>query len=350
MNGSPGMASEFLPLLSESVILCVPFVMLGGGLSAQDCSAHKSGAYTGEVSAEMIAKAGAKYCIVGHSERRRYHNETDEIVLQKAMRCIENNITPIVCVENAGQVAGFKNIPPASFILAYEPVSAIGTGLVPSAADIEKVHTEISEIVPNVSVLYGGSVNPENAQEILDIKNVGGLLIGGASLDIEKFKKIIAVGHGSDVINEVVPDSRPTAHDLNDKYLRAVAELDNLRKRTAVDIENAARNRAMVISNAFLPLVDAIDAATGHSPDDDGISALKKAADNVLGKIGIVKIETVGQMLNPQFHNAISTEESDMPTNSIVREMQSGFMFGDSVLRTAMVVVSKGKDDETAHI
>ena len=133
--------------------------------------------------------------------------------------------------------------------------------------------------------------------------------------------------------------------ELQDKYLRTLAELENTRKRTATDIENAARSRAMSIAEQFLPLIDAIDTAAGHAPDDPGIQTLKKASDNTIAKIGIVRIETAGQTLNPLFHNAISIEESDLPANAVTREMQPGFMFGDMVLRTAMVAVSKGKDD-----
>ena len=134
---------------------------------------------------------------------------------------------------------------------------------------------------------------------------------------------------------------------LKDKYLRTLAELENTRKRSSSDVENAMRSRGRAVAEQFLPLVDAIDAATVHSPDDKGIKTLKQAADNTLTKVGIVRIETVGQIMNPQFHNAIMTEDSDKPTNTIIREMQSGFMFGDTVLRAAMVAVSKEKNDDT---
>jgi molecular chaperone GrpE len=137
------------------------------------------------------------------------------------------------------------------------------------------------------------------------------------------------------------PDPEKEIAELKDKFLRAMADAENTRRRAAADIENTARARAMSVAGEFLPLVDAIDAAAAHAPEDEGIRALKKAADNVLAKIGIMRIETIGQMLNPQFHNVIMAEESDRPANTIVRELQSGFMFGDMVLRSAMVAVAK---------
>ena len=138
------------------------------------------------------------------------------------------------------------------------------------------------------------------------------------------------------------PNSDNELAEMKDKYLRAAAELENTRRRSLADIENAARARAINIAEQFLQLIDAIDAAVEHAKDDEGIQTLKKAADNTLAKLGITRIETAGQQLNPQFHNAVSTEPSDKPANVVIREMQSGFMFGDSVLRAAMVVVSKG--------
>jgi molecular chaperone GrpE len=131
--------------------------------------------------------------------------------------------------------------------------------------------------------------------------------------------------------------------EMKDKYLRAAAELENMRKRAATDTENAARARAMTVAKEFLALTDAIDKAAELSPDDDGIKILKNASESALLKVGITRIETKGQ-LNPQFHNAISAEKSDAPANSIIREVQAGFMFGDTVLRAAMVIVSKGSE------
>lgn len=131
--------------------------------------------------------------------------------------------------------------------------------------------------------------------------------------------------------------------ELNDKYLRAMAELENTRRRAAIDIESVARSRAMSIAEQFLPLIDAIDAAVKLSPEDQGIKTLAKAAENTLVKLGIVKIETVGQKLNPVFHNAIQMVEPETPDKSglVATELQTGYMFGDAVLRSAMVVVAK---------
>jgi len=137
--------------------------------------------------------------------------------------------------------------------------------------------------------------------------------------------------------------------ELNDKYLRALAELENARKRAALDIENAARARAMSIAEQFLPLIDAIGKAAEIAPDDEGIKVLKKAADNAMSGVGIVGIETVGQMLNPQFHNAITTEESELPANTIIKEIQPGFMFGDTVLRAAMVAAAAPKKSDAEN-
>ena len=130
--------------------------------------------------------------------------------------------------------------------------------------------------------------------------------------------------------------------ELNDKYLRAVAETDNIKRRSILDSESIARNRSINITKNFLPLIDAIFAASVHSPDDEGIKSLVKTLESTLVKIGITKIETVGEVLNPSFHNAIQiVEEKDKKTNTIISEMQSGYMFGDTVLRSAMVVVAK---------
>lgn len=138
--------------------------------------------------------------------------------------------------------------------------------------------------------------------------------------------------------------------ELNDKYLRIAAELENTRRRAALDTDSAARNRAMSVAGNFLPVMDAIDAAIVHAPEDSGIQVMAKAMEQALAKTGIVRIESVGQQLNPQFHNAIQAvdvPQSDEPCatktvpNTIVGEMQTGYMFGDNVLRPAMVIVSK---------
>ena len=129
--------------------------------------------------------------------------------------------------------------------------------------------------------------------------------------------------------------------ELNDKYLRAMAELENTRRRAAIDAESVARGRAVSIAENFLPLVDAINAAALQMPDDEGIKSLVRATGSTLEKIGIKKIESVGQPMNPQFHNAIQVIESDAQTGTVVNELQPGYTFGDSVLRLAMVIVAK---------
>ncbi len=132
--------------------------------------------------------------------------------------------------------------------------------------------------------------------------------------------------------------------ELNDKYLRIAAELENTRRRAAIDADAAARNRAMNIAGKILPVMDAVDAALKHSPDDAGIQSMARALESAFAQIGITKMETLGTVLNPQFHNAIQVIEApdkNAPANTIVEEMQSGYMFGDNVLRTAMVVVCK---------
>lgn len=130
--------------------------------------------------------------------------------------------------------------------------------------------------------------------------------------------------------------------EMNDKYLRAVAELENTRRRSALDAESRARNRAMGVAEKILPVMDAVDAALKHAPDDAGIQSMARALESAFAQIGITKIESVGEPLNPMFHNAIQVvERTDQATNTIVDEMQTGYMFGDTVLRTAMVVVAK---------
>ena len=135
--------------------------------------------------------------------------------------------------------------------------------------------------------------------------------------------------------------------ELNDKYLRMAAELENTRRRAAIDAESMARTRAMSIAGKILPVMDAVDAALKHSPDDDGIKSMARALESVFAQIGITRIGTVGEKLNPQFHNAIqimpipSDGDAKPEPDTIAAEMQAGYMFGDSVLRTAMVVVYK---------
>lgn len=144
--------------------------------------------------------------------------------------------------------------------------------------------------------------------------------------------------------DKIISDLTDKVAELNDKYLRVAAELENTRRRASLDIESVSRNRAMGVAEKILPVMDAVESALKHTPDDEGIKTMKKAIENAFAKIGIVKIESVGEILNPQFHNAIQIidkPEENTPTNTIIEELQAGYMFGDVVLRTAMVIVSK---------
>jgi triosephosphate isomerase len=186
-------------------------------LAAQDCHHQPSGAYTGEVSAEMIASTGATYTIIGHSERRLYAGETNELLMQKVMIALKNNLTPIFCIgesleeRNANKHLetiksqlkdSIFNLSAADFsklIIAYEPVWAIGTGVTATSHQAQGMHnfirTEINkkygkEISENVSILYGGSCNTKNAKELFACLDVDGGLIGGASLQAADFVSI----------------------------------------------------------------------------------------------------------------------------------------------------------------
>lgn len=191
-------------------------VSVGG----QDCHAEAAGAFTGDVSAEMLAEAGARMVILGHSERRATYGESDEVVAAKVQAALRADLEPIVCVgETLADREGGKTLDvvtwqvrnslPAelagrAFTVAYEPVWAIGTGLTPSLADIEEVHRAIRETLraqfgpagAEPAILYGGSVKPGNAAEILAVSEVGGALVGGASLKAADFLGIVAGAPG----------------------------------------------------------------------------------------------------------------------------------------------------------
>ena len=173
-------------------------------LGAQNCHHAEHGAHTGEISVDMIQSAGADYVIVGHSERRA-GGETNTDVAAKAIAAAKQGLTPIICVgesldiRKAGEAeavvsAQIKASTPeglTDYVLAYEPIWAIGTGMTATTDDIKDMHTVIREIVgPNVRILYGGSVKPANAKEILGTENVNGALIGGASLEMESLAAI----------------------------------------------------------------------------------------------------------------------------------------------------------------
>ncbi len=176
-------------------------------VGAQTCSSELKGAYTGDVSVEIISEIGCNYCIVGHSERREYHNETNEFVKKATTLLLSKNIIPIVCVGESKEVRNekFTNqfiksqisecIPKnvSNLVIAYEPIWAIGTGIIPEYEEILNVHNvimnELSHI-QNLKIIYGGSVNKENCSKIFELKTVHGALIGGASL---KFKDFLAI-------------------------------------------------------------------------------------------------------------------------------------------------------------
>ena len=187
----------------------------GFGIGAQDCHFNESGAHTGNLSAGMIAEAGATYTILGHSERRADHGETDADVKAKAEAAHAAGLGAIICVGETeeerdagmavsvvtGQLTGsFPDGAGADWVtIAYEPVWAIGTGRVPDASDVEEMHTAIRSKLEElmgegsdaVRILYGGSMNGGNAAELLAVPNVDGGLVGGASLNAEKFGPII---------------------------------------------------------------------------------------------------------------------------------------------------------------
>ena len=201
-------------VLSSFSTACVGFGLSFGG---QDCHAEPHGAHTGDLSAEMLRDAGATYVIVGHSERRTHHHETDAQVHAKALAAKRAGLTAIVCVGEteserrngialsvvARQIeASVPNVMTASdLVVAYEPVWAIGTGLTPTPADVTQVHAEIRKRLIEklglegslVRILYGGSVKPTNAAELMSVPNVDGALVGGASLKASDFFGIASV-------------------------------------------------------------------------------------------------------------------------------------------------------------
>ncbi|MFF2391666.1 MULTISPECIES: triose-phosphate isomerase [unclassified Nocardia] len=190
---------------------------------AQDVSAHDSGAYTGEISGSMLAKLGCTFVVVGHSERRQYHLEDDATVLAKTKQALKNEITPIVCIGEGlgvreagthveynleqlrGSLKGLTAEQISQVVIAYEPVWAIGTGKVASAADAQEVCGAIRgeleklaspEVAAGVRVLYGGSVNAKNIGELIRQTDIDGALVGGASLKGDEFATLSAIAAG----------------------------------------------------------------------------------------------------------------------------------------------------------
>lgn len=188
------------------------------GIASENSADKVSGAYTGEISAAMVASTGAKYAILGHSERRQYYGETDAILKEKTILALDNNLTPIFCIgETKDEREANKhfdvvdtqiknalfNLTAEEFgkiVLAYEPVWAIGTGLTASAAQAQEIHAHIRKtienkygkaVADNTTILYGGSCNDKNAKELFSCPDIDGGLIGGASLEVAKFMPII---------------------------------------------------------------------------------------------------------------------------------------------------------------
>jgi triosephosphate isomerase (TIM) len=235
MNGLRASAAEFEAMLAGApqvadkadLLVCPPATLIAAfadkargsktlAVGAQDCHPKPSGAHTGDISAEMLADAGASAVIVGHSERRADHGESDVLVRQKAEAAWRAGLTAIVCVgetqhqRDQGQTLdicrGQLNLSlpdgatAGNLVVAYEPVWAIGTGLTPTAGDVEQVHKLIRDILTErfkgegarIRILYGGSVKPSNAAELMAVANVNGALVGGASLKASDFLAIAA--------------------------------------------------------------------------------------------------------------------------------------------------------------
>jgi triosephosphate isomerase len=235
MNGLRASLAEFEAMLAGAsevagkadLLVCPPATLIAGfagkargaktlAIGAQDCHPKPSGAHTGDLSAEMLGDAGASAIIVGHSERRADHGESDALVRQKAEAAWRAGLTAIVCIgetrqqRDAGQtldICGGQlegSLPDGAtagnLVVAYEPVWAIGTGLTPTAADVEQVHRFIRDNLTSrfngegtkIRILYGGSVKPSNAAELMAVANVNGALVGGASLKASDFLAIAA--------------------------------------------------------------------------------------------------------------------------------------------------------------
>ena len=224
MNNSVNDVPAFVKFLKKNgksqknMVICVPSTMiltsskLGKGIvdvGAQNCHYATNGAFTGELSTQMLKEVGAKYVIIGHSERRQYFGETNELLNKKVLSALSSGLKVIYCIgetleekskyksvlkkqilEGLSNVSNFNNL-----IIAYEPVWAIGTGKVATVDDISNVHSYILNVIQDnfkvdVPILYGGSVKSSNSAEILKIDVVDGVLIGGASLKADEFLKI----------------------------------------------------------------------------------------------------------------------------------------------------------------
>lgn len=230
MNGSSAQNAELIQGLASiassgaEAAVCVPYVyisqvkgLLGDSgvlLGAQDISEHEKGAYTGEISGAMLADMACQFALVGHSERRQYHNETNELTARKVLAALKAGITPVLCVGETLQereseqtlkviesqltavfdaldAEGMKKL-----VIAYEPVWAIGTGLTASPEQAQEVHafirSKLGAVADSTRILYGGSVKAKNAAELFEQQDIDGALVGGASLIAEEFVNIVA--------------------------------------------------------------------------------------------------------------------------------------------------------------
>ena len=226
INGLKPLTSNLKP--DVTVIVCPPYTslavvanLLKGSiikLGAQNMSEHDEGAYTGEVSWKMLKSAGCEYVILGHSERRQYFNESDELINRKTKKALANGLKPIVCVgeklderekgatdmvitvQVKGVLAGISSEDMKNVIVAYEPVWAIGTGKTASPMQAQEVHLHIRKLIgqlynwniaEQVIIQYGGSVKPDNAAELLAQNDIDGALVGGACLKADSFAAIV---------------------------------------------------------------------------------------------------------------------------------------------------------------
>jgi len=230
------LASEVVNMVKDelkdevTVVLGTPFIHLSAvsklaqtgnnvHVAAQDCSTHQSGAYTGEISVNMIQSTGANHIIIGHSERREYHNETNEELTTKVNLTLEAKLTPIFCcgealeVRESGKQEAYvcnqlteslfhlTSAQMANVVIAYEPIWAIGTGVTASSEQAQEMHKAIrihlaskfgQDVADDISILYGGSCKPSNAKELFSQADIDGGLIGGASLNARDFMGIIS--------------------------------------------------------------------------------------------------------------------------------------------------------------
>jgi len=230
MNGLAATSAEVRALIDKfsgvapgdrDVLICPPATLVAAfaaefadeaiQIGAQDCHQEDAGAHTGDISAPMLADAGAAFVIVGHSERRADHAERDALVKAKAGAALRAGLTPIICVgeteseRKAGKaldIVGAQlngSLPETidEIVIAYEPVWAIGTGLTPTSGDIAEMHGALAKRAPQgTRILYGGSVKPSNARDILAVENVNGALVGGASLKADDFYAIVTAAPG----------------------------------------------------------------------------------------------------------------------------------------------------------